>query len=401
MARPNVTVLVNDDSFIISGSEAGSITRGGMPSYHGLVATLGNTAEKERGVIEVDSVGLWIDKLLVAGFTGGPAGSWIGEWWAVHNFLQYGGVAVVGGTGSVDNTTISSTSSALHSNQIPLDVLFVGANSDGSHVSAEGVSTVINVASTRQDCVAVVPTGMTSAVATYSTKLFYAFDTSDDAQTVAFPSDEYTIPVFGFKKHFNLFRNNDTSSSLVTTNVSPDVAGCIARTDRTDAPWISPAGFTRGQILDVIRMTHSPTNSQLDTLYDNEVNPVITFSGEGTVLFGDKTTATDTSTFSRINVVRLFIYLKKTVGAAARRFLFEINDDVTRSSFVNTVVPFLDNIKSRRGLYDFRVICDETNNTASIIDSNQFIADIYLKPTKSINFIKLTFTNKNTSADLG
>jgi len=135
-------------------------------------------------------------------------------------------------------------------------------------------------------------------------------------------------------------------------------------------------------------------------MYDAKINPVTTFPGEGTVLFGDKTGAEPTSTLSRINVSRLFIYLKKTIGAAARDKLFEFNDAITRSSFVNSVVPMLQTVKSRRGLYDYRVVCDESNNTANIIDSNQFVADVYIKPAKSINFIKLTFTNKSTGDDL-
>ena len=138
----------------------------------------------------------------------------------------------------------------------------------------------------------------------------------------------------------------------------------------------------------------------MDTLYDNKINPIVTFPGEGTVLFGDKTLADGTSTLSRINVSRLFIYLKKTIGAAARGKLFELNDSTTRASFVNAVSPLLRNIQARRGLYDFRVVCDDTNNTDALIDANQFIADIYLKPTKSINFIRITFTNKNTADDL-
>ena len=138
----------------------------------------------------------------------------------------------------------------------------------------------------------------------------------------------------------------------------------------------------------------------MDTMYDLKINPITTFPGEGTVLFGDKTGAEHSSTLSRINVSRLFIYLKKTIGAAARDKLFEFNDEITRSSFVNAVVPVLQTIQSRRGIYDYRVVCDETNNTSNIIDSNQFVADVFIKPAKSINFIKLTFTNKSSGDDL-
>ena len=206
------------------------------------------------------------------------------------------------------------------------------------------------------------------------------------------------------QKHLDITRGiNDAenTANYVNTNCAPDVAGCIARTDRDAAPWFSPAGFKRGRILDVVRLVHNPSDAEMDTLYDAGINPVVTFPGEGTVLFGDKTGAASTSTLSRINVSRLFIFLKKTIGAAARSILFELNDITTRSAFVNAVEPVLASVQARRGIYDFRVICDETNNTAAMIDSNQFIADIYIKPAKSINYIRITFTNKNTSDNLG
>ena len=175
----------------------------------------------------------------------------------------------------------------------------------------------------------------------------------------------------------------------------------MARTDVIKDPWWSPAGFKRGQILGVVRMQENPSDGQMDIMYDAKINPIVTFPGEGTVLFGDKTLATNSSTLSRINVSRLFIFLKKTVGAAARDKLFELNDFETRLSFINAVTPLMQMVKSRRGIYEYRVICDESNNTPHIIDSNQFVADIYVKPAKSINFIRIRFTNKNTADDLG
>ena len=131
------------------------------------------------------------------------------------------------------------------------------------------------------------------------------------------------------------------------------------------------------------------------------MNPVVTFPGEGTILFGDKTNKAATSTLSRINVARLFLYLKKVIGTSARSLLFEQNDEITRNLFINAVTPLLETIRGQRGITDFRVICDESNNTADIVDSNQFVADIFIKPTKSINFIRLRFTNKSEGAELG
>ena len=149
-----------------------------------------------------------------------------------------------------------------------------------------------------------------------------------------------------------------------------------------------------------MRLANNLSTSEQDTLYDNGVNPVVKFPGEGTFLFGDKTNKPTTSTLSRINVARLFIYLKKIIGTSARSLLFELNDEITRNLFINAVTPVLENIQGQRGITEFRVICDESNNTADVIDANQFIADVFIKPTKSINFIRLRFTNKPESANL-
>ena len=161
------------------------------------------------------------------------------------------------------------------------------------------------------------------------------------------------------------------------------------------------AGARRGRILDVIKLAKELTDSEQDTLYDAGINPVVSFAGEGTLLFGDKTGAAATSTLSRINVARLFLYLKNIIGRAARTILFELNDSSTRNLFINAVTPVLRNIQGGRGITDYRVICDESNNTSDVIDANQFIADILIKPTKSVNFVRIRFTNKSESADLG
>ena len=408
MARANVTVVIDDQSYVIPGSESGSLTRAGFPSQFGLISVVGNTGDRARGWMQIGSLGEWIERLTSvepimsgqtadggthvghqndgrSGGTGarwpyGPTGAWKQEWWACHNYLQYGGVLVVGGTGSDFNT--SSQYDTLKDKQIPLDIVF-SATGDQSSVST--------IATARGDCIAVIPDS------TYGL----------DADTAAFSGTqgEFSVSVFGMKKHLNVRRNMNENDqvglgSFIQTNCSADVAGCIARTDKLADPWYSPAGFKRGRILDVVSLVDNPNDGQMDILYDKNINPVVTFPGEGTVLFGDKTGAAGTSTLSRINVSRLFIYLKKRVGAAARSILFELNDATTRASFVNATTGLMENIRSRRGVYDYRVVCDETNNTGEVVDANQFVADIFVKPTKSINFIKITFTNKNTRDSL-
>jgi len=170
-----------------------------------------------------------------------------------------------------------------------------------------------------------------------------------------------------------------------------DMAGITARSDSVRDPWFSPAGFTRGQVKNLVKLAFSPSKSERDLLYKNDVNPVVTFPGQGTVLYGDKTLLGRTSAFDRINVRRLFIVLEKAIATASNSTLFEFNDEFTRSQFRNLVEPYLRDVQGRRGIVDFRVVCDETNNTAEVIDSNRFVGDIYIKPARSINFIQLNF----------
>jgi phage tail sheath protein FI len=175
-----------------------------------------------------------------------------------------------------------------------------------------------------------------------------------------------------------------------------DVAGLCARTDQERDPWFSPGGLNRGIIKNIIKLAYNPTKTERDTLYVKGINPVVTFQGEGTVLFGDKTLQSKPSAFDRINVRRLFIVLEKSIARAARFSLFEFNDQFTRAQFVALVEPFLRDVQGRRGITDFRVVCDETNNTGEIIDRNEFIGDIYIKPARSINFIQLNFVAVRT-----
>jgi phage tail sheath protein FI len=175
-----------------------------------------------------------------------------------------------------------------------------------------------------------------------------------------------------------------------------DVAGLCARTDQERDPWFSPGGLNRGIIKNIIKLGWNPTKTNRDTLYVSGINPIVSFQGEGTVLFGDKTLLSKPSAFDRINVRRLFIVLEKAIARAARFSLFEFNDQFTRAQFVNLVEPFLRDCQGRRGITDFRVVCDESNNTGEVIDRNEFIGDIYIKPARSINFIQLNFVAVRT-----
>ena len=177
-------------------------------------------------------------------------------------------------------------------------------------------------------------------------------------------------------------------------------AGLCARTDYSHDSWYSPAGYNRGQIFGVTKLAFNPTKAERDLLYRNKINPIVTFPGQGTMLFGDKTlAASDGSAFSRINVRRLFITLEKAISTAAKFQLFEFNDSFTRANFRAAVEPFLRQVQGRKGIYDFQVICDETNNDAGVVDAQQFVASIFVKPARSINFITLTFVASRSGVD--
>jgi len=170
-----------------------------------------------------------------------------------------------------------------------------------------------------------------------------------------------------------------------------DIAGLCARTDDERDAWFSPAGFNRGQIRNIVKLAWNPKQAQRDLLYKNGINPIVNFPGQGIIMFGDKTLLSKPSDFDRINVRRLFIVLEKAIARASQSTLFEFNDEFTRSSFVNFVVPFLRDVQGRNGIADFAVICDQTNNTGEVIDRGEFVGDIYIKPARAINFIQLNF----------
>jgi len=207
-------------------------------------------------------------------------------------------------------------------------------------------------------------------------------------------SGSYAVMDSGYKYQYD--RYNDKYRYVP---LNGDIAGLCARTDQTNDAWWSPGGYTRGQIKNVVRLAYNPDSTNRDTLYQANINPVVSFPGNGVVLYGDKTMQTKPSAFDRINVRRLFIVLEKAIAIAAKYQLFEFNDSFTQAQFTNMVQPFLRDVQGRRGITDFVVVCNSSNNTAQVVDSNQFVADIYIKPARSINFIQLNFIAASTSAN--
>ena len=251
---------------------------------------------------------------------------------------------------------------------------------------------VQNVAEFRKDCVAFI------SPQDSSTGEVLAGNTSDITEKIiafrnTLPSSSYMVIDSGYKYMYD--RYND---AFRWVPLNGDIAGLCARTDFTDDPWFSPAGLNRGQIRNVVKLAFSPRKTDRDNLYKSGINPVTSFPGQGVVLYGDKTGLSKPSAFDRINVRRLFIVLQKAIATAAKFQLFEFNDEFTRAQFRNIVEPFLRDVQGRRGLTDFRVVCDETNNTSEVIDTNRFVADIFIKPPRSINFISLNFVATRTGA---
>jgi phage tail sheath protein FI len=279
----------------------------------------------------------------------------------------------------VDGNVISVYDQFTASENVDISLLMVGGY--GETVAEKA----IDIAGSRRDCVAFMsPT--------------YANVTNNVAPVTAItnyrnslPSSSYAVMDGNWKYQYDKY--NDTYRWVPCNG---DVAGLCARTDSDRDPWFSPAGFNRGQLKNVIKLAYNPSQANRDALYKAGVNPIVSFPGEGVVLYGDKTLLAKPSAFDRINVRRLFIVLEKAISRAARSSLFEFNDEFTRATFVNLVEPFLRTVQGRRGIYDFRVVCDETNNTSDVIDRNEFVGDIYIKPARSINYIQLNFVAVRT-----
>ena len=241
-----------------------------------------------------------------------------------------------------------------------------------------------NIAETRKDCVAVISPERADVVGNNSTP--QAARDAVIAYRDTLPSSSYAVMDSGWKYQYDKY--NDIYRYVP---LNGDTAGLMVQTDLTRDPWYSPAGFNRGSVRSVVKLAFNPTKTDRDELYKKGVNPVVTFPGQGTLLFGDKTMLSRPSAFDRINVRRLFIVLEKAISTAAKFTLFEFNDEFTRAQFRNLVEPFLRDVQGRRGITDFKVVCDATNNTGEVVDRNEFVGDIYVKPSRSINFIQLNF----------
>jgi hypothetical protein len=295
----------------------------------------------------------------------------------------------IGGRDGVteSNVTVAALATAYDlfadASSVDLSLLMTGKSVGASNGAQLANYLIDNIAEKRKDCVVFVSPQKEDVVGA-------AVEGSQASNIVQFRqsmrNSSYAFIDSGYKYQYDKY--NDVYRYVP---LNGDIAGLTARSDDLRDPWFSPAGYNRGQIKNLVKLAYSPNKTDRDVLYKSDINPVITQPGQGTILFGDKTALGRPSAFDRINVRRLFIVLQKTIATAANQMLFEFNDEFTRAQFLNLVEPFLRDVQGRRGITDFRVVCDETNNTPEVIDTNRFVGDIYIKPAKSINFIQLNF----------
>ena len=335
---------------------------------------------------------------LTTGLTATATGNWgtnaQGTTFSASGNVTYnlaGGVdySANGGMNASLSNVISSYNILTNPAEYSVNFLISGPSGGATIYDSQAkANALISIAEQRKDCIAVISPHRNGVVN----------QTNSDTQTQnvinffdSITSSSYAVFDSGYKYTFDRFNN---TFRYVACNA--DVAGLMARTSINQYPWFSPAGSSRGGINGAVKLAYNPSQAQRDLLYPKRINPIIFSPGAGIILFGDKTALSYGSAFDRINVRRLFLTIEATIERAARSQLFEFNDVITRSNFINIVEPYLRDVKSKRGITDFVVICDETNNTPDVIDGNQFRADIFVKPARSINFIGLTFVATRT-----
>jgi len=330
----------------------------------------------------------------------GTAGS---NTYTLSGGLNYDGTSSLTSSGSLTATLAElkdGYSLFENTEEIKVDFLLMGSASYQKETAQELANKIISVAELRKDGIAFITPYRGSALTdtTIETEVTIrdSIDITNNVISFFSPiaSSSYAVFDSGYKYMYDRFANTYRYAPL-----NGDIAGLCARNDINYFPWYSPAGTARGSILNAVKLAYTPSKSQRDRLYTNRINPIIFSPGAGIILFGDKTGLGRTSAFDRINVRRLFIYLEDAISRAAKDVLFEFNDEITRTNFVNTIEPFLRDVQAKRGIFDYVVIADETNNTAAVIDANEFRADIYIKPARSINFIGLTFIATKTGVD--
>ena len=379
-------IAVIDEDGSISGT-AGTIleTFEGVSQAHDAKDASGNSNYYPDVIYRDSKFIYWIDHIstLSDGLTkvGTTFDNTVGDAFVVSNTSLSGGTDDFVATNAEIATAYEKF---LDAENVDIDLLICGPSQTNADATGDTKATaVMDIATARKDCVAFISPARADVVGV-------ANAVTQTQNVVSFadglPSTSYAVIDSGYKYMYD--RYNDVYRFVP---LNGDTAGLCARTDNIADSHFSPAGYSRGQIRGAVKLAFNPNQSQRDELYKARINPVVSFPGQGTVLFGDKTAQAKPSAFDRINVRRLFITLEKTISIAAKFQLFEFNDEFTRAQFRNLIEPFLRDVQGRRGVTDFSVVCDDTNNTSDVIDRNEFRADIFVKPNRSINFIQLNF----------
>ena len=377
--------LATNSAYIYGGSAPAGITTTGFTD--GTATAVGNLDADSGWDQDANAVNFGVSGVVTASLSGGT------------NYGDKTDYTSVGALTSGVDDLISGYELFSNKEEIEVDFILMGAAHHPKEQSQALAEKCIAVAEARKDAVAFISPYRQAFLNDSSVGAVTVNNIDTMTENIVgyyAPISSTTYGVFdsGYKYMFDRFNNTFRYVPL-----NGDIAGTCARTDIEQFPWFSPAGTARGVILNSVKLVYNPGKKQRDILYSNRVNPVILSPGAGIVLFGDKTGFGKSSAFDRINVRRLFIFLEDAISAAAKDQLFEFNDELTRTNFVNIIEPFLREVQSNRGIFDFVVICDETNNTAAVIDRNEFVADIFIKPARSINFIGLTFVATRTGVD--
>jgi hypothetical protein len=377
--------LVNSSDYIFGGSQPAGIT---STSFKNLSTSNDNVLTSDFG---------WDQE--ADGITFGASGSITSSLGGGKNYL--GGDQLT--TGEL-TATLGALSSGYdlfeNTDSFKVDFLLMGSSNYDIEGARALASKIISVAELRKDAIAFISpyrgAALTDTNVQTSVTVRAPEDITNNVLTFysALPSSSYAVFDSGYKYTYDRF-----SDTFRYIPLNGDIAGICARNDINNFPWFSPAGTARGSVLNAVKLAYNPSKTQRDRLYSERINSIIFSPGSGIILFGDKTGFAKASAFDRINVRRLFIFLEEAISNAARDQLFEFNDSLTRTNFVNTIEPFLRDVQAKRGIFDYVVVCDETNNTAAVIDNNEFIADIYIKPARSINFIGLNFVATKTGVD--
>lgn len=390
-------VVIYDQDGLVTGTKNTVLETFPFVSLASDAKTSSGTSNYVRDVINSQSAYVYLatdsDMSNATGFNTklGDVASGGADFSDVANTVSGTGISFTGGANSGTLTTsdyLTGFDLFEDKDTILVDFIIAPEAADRSTATTIVNDLVVTAGTTRKDCVVITSPARTDIVNS-STPVTNAVTTAN-----TFTNSSYLIVDNNYLKVYDKF--NDKYRFIPAAS---STAGIMAASDLNTAPWFSPAGARRGQYLGITALAYSPTKPERDTLYKAGINPIANLPGQGVLLFGDKTKLNRPSAFDRINVRRLFLVVERAIALAARNSMFEFNDEFTRAEFVNIIEPFLREVKGRRGITDFRVVCDETNNTPEVIDRNEFIANIFIKPARSINYITLNFVAVRTGVD--